>query len=93
MNNSHASLTDWAFTHLEGGTSLSSPLMAGIVNASGNFAPSTNALQTLLYGGNRSFFNDITVGSCGVYLGYLAGVGWDNCSGNGSHNGYMRPGR
>ena len=74
-----------------GGTSLSSPLWAGIVNASKTFAGSTNAEQIQLYGGSRTYFDDITLGSCGAYQGYFATPGWDYCTGNGSPSGYMRP--
>ncbi len=79
--------------YIVGGTSLASPLWAGIVNASKTFAHSTSAEQTQLYGSNPSYLTDITLGSCGVYVGYFATAGWDFCSGNGSPNGYMRTGR
>jgi subtilase family serine protease len=73
-----------------GGTSLSSPLWAGIVNASKTFYVSTRAEENKLYGGSRTDFTDITIGSCGLSLGYFAGPGYDICSGNGSPNGYPR---
>jgi subtilase family serine protease len=76
--------------YVVGGTSLSSPLWAGIVNASQTFAASTNAEQIELYGNRSTSFTDITLGSCGVYGGFFAGLGWDYCSGNGSPNGYQR---
>jgi kumamolisin len=76
--------------YIIGGTSLASPLWAGIVNASNTFAGSTNAEQIQLYESNSTYFNDITLGSCGMYMGYFATPGWDYCSGNGSPNGYMR---
>ncbi len=79
--------------YIVGGTSLASPLWGGIVNASNTFAGSTSAEQTQLYGGNPGYFTDITLGSCGVYMGYFATPGWDFCSGNGSPKGYMRVGR
>jgi subtilase family serine protease len=79
--------------YIVGGTSLSSPLWAGIVNASNTFSPSSNAELYQLYGANPAFLTDITLGSCGVYMGYFAAPGWDYCSGNGSPKGYIRPPR
>lgn len=78
--------------YIVGGTSLASPLWAGIVNASNTFAASTSAEQTQIYGSNPNL-TDVTLGSCGVYMGYFATPGWDFCSGNGSPKGYMRPAR
>jgi len=76
--------------YIVGGTSLSSPLFAGIVNASNTFAASTYAQLIQLYGTNPTRLNDITLGSCGVYMGYFATPGWDYCSGIGSPKGYLR---
>ena len=76
--------------YIVGGTSLSSPLWAGIVNASNTFAVSTYAQQLQIYGTDRTNFTDITLGTCGVYVGYMATQGWDFCSGNGSPKGYLR---
>ena len=66
-----------------GGTSVSSPALAGIVNAAGHFYSSTATEQAVLYSnhGNKSVFRDITSGSC---KGYSARVGWDYCTGLGS---------
>jgi subtilase family serine protease len=69
-----------------GGTSLSSPLLAGIVNAAGGFRSSTNAELTKAYGEYRipaqyhTDFFDVTTGSNGA----PARVGWDECTGIGS---------
>jgi len=71
-----------------GGTSVSSPTWAGIVNAAGSFRASTNAELTELYRDNEYVFNDITLGSCGVYIGYFASRGWDFCTGLGSPQSY-----
>ena len=76
--------------YIVGGTSLSSPLWAGIVNASNTFAASSNAQLYQLYGASPTSLTDITLGSCGVYVGYFAAPGWDYCSGNGSPKGYLR---
>jgi len=66
-----------------GGTSVSAPSLAGIVNAAGHFYTSTNAELTKIYGeyGNQKeyheFFRDITKGTGCT-------KGWDFCSGVGS---------
>ena len=70
-----------------GGTSVSSPSLAGIVNATGHFYTSTNSELTTIYSylGNSSDFRDITSGSCGTHS---AKVGYDLCTGVGSDQGY-----
>jgi kumamolisin len=75
--------------YIVGGTSVSSPTWAGIVNAAGSFSPSTNAELTKLYREGEFGFNDITLGSCGLYLGYFASPGWDFCAGLGSPRSYF----
>lgn len=67
-----------------GGTSLSSPALAGIVNTAGHFYNSTATEQGVLYSnhGNAGVFRDIATGSC---KGYKAGPGWDFCTGLGSN--------
>jgi hypothetical protein len=71
------------------GTSVASPALAGLVNAAGTFAASSNAELTTLYGnlGNAKDFRDITNGNCGPYAGYLALKGWDFCTGVGTVQG------
>ena len=71
-----------------GGTSVSSPTWAGIVNAAGSFAASTKAELTKLYGDPRSDFNLITIGNCGLYISEFASTGWNSCTGLGSPDGY-----
>jgi subtilase family serine protease len=71
-----------------GGTSVSSPVWAGITNAAGGFSMSSVAQLTKLYGDPASDFNDITFGNCGLFIGYVAAAGWDLCSGLGSPNTY-----
>ncbi len=68
------------------GTSVASPSLAGIVNNAGHFETSSNAENTLIYGGlgNGSYFTDITSGSCGTHS---ATAGWDFCTGVGVVNG------
>jgi len=71
-----------------GGTSLATPTWAGIVNAAGSFAKSTNAELTTLYGDKATDFKNTTYGFCGPYNWYSASTGWDFCTGNGSPVGY-----
>jgi subtilase family serine protease len=72
-----------------GGTSVSSPSLAGIVNlaaSSGNgFAASTAAEEARIYGnlGNPAAFTDVTSGTDGVYS---AAVGYDFVTGVGTPN-------
>jgi subtilase family serine protease len=72
-----------------GGTSVASPLMAGVVNHAGHFAASTAAEQTMIYGNDQLSpnFRDIEYGSCGYYEGWFAVPGWDPCTGIGSPYG------
>ncbi len=72
-----------------GGTSVASPLWAGIVNHAAHFSASTAAEETLLYGNAKTAadFRDIVSGTCGYYEGYAAVSGWDPCSGNGAPQG------
>jgi len=85
--------------YVVGGTSLSAPALAGIVNASGNrlgVAPSqggfySNMENNLLYAQlftNKEYatnFYDVTTGSNGA----SAGAGWDYCTGVGSPRGKL----
>src|SRR5271165_3942517 len=68
------------------GTSIATPVLAGIVNQAGNFHPSTLAeegqpyhlyIRPVLY---HTVFFDVTSGS----NGQPAGPGWDQCTGLGS---------
>ncbi len=69
-----------------GGTSVSSPSLAGIVNLAGHFSSSSNAELTTIYGqlGNSNDFRDITSGIAGSFS---AGPGWDFVTGVGSNQG------
>jgi kumamolisin len=73
-----------------GGTSAATPAWAGIVNKAGGFAASSNAELTKIYTNKAvaTDFNDIKLGDCGPYAGYLAVTGWDPCTGVGSDHGY-----
>jgi kumamolisin len=76
--------------YIVGGTSVSSPTWAGIVNAAGSFSASTKVELTKIYGDFTWSidFTDITLGSCGPYMGYFASFGWDFCTGLGSPKTY-----
>jgi hypothetical protein len=76
-----------------GGTSLSSPLAAGIVNQAGTangFATSTSAELTRVYGSvayspsPSPTFSDVTSGRCGPNSGYAAVAKYDFCTGVGT---------
>ena len=69
-----------------GGTSVSSPALAGVVNSTGTFNTSSNAENTEIYSnlGNSSIFTDITSGSCGSHSSV---GGWDFCTGVGTDVG------
>ena len=71
-----------------GGTSVATPLWAGIVNAAGSFSASSGAELTKLYGDSRSDFNAVTSGSCGWYAGWFASGNWNFCTGLGSPRSY-----
>jgi len=69
-----------------GGTSVASPVLAGIVNAAGGFLSFSSSELTKTYGEYRipllwkTDFFDITTGNNGS----PAGFGWDQCTGVGS---------
>jgi subtilase family serine protease len=85
--------------YVVGGTSLAAPMMAGIVNNSGNrlgVAPSqggyySNMENNLLYAQldtQKEYFTnfyDVTTGS----NGFAAGTGWDYCTGVGTPRGKL----
>ena len=85
FNSSFIGLPVW---FVVGGTSVASPMWAGITNAAGSFSPSSTVQLTKLYGDSSSDFNDITLGVCGPFAGYVAATGWDLCSGLGSPKTY-----
>jgi subtilase family serine protease len=82
-----------------GGTSASTPVVAGILNAastaSGHFAQSTQAELARMYTDSASedtyssAFWDITYGACNYYSGSFSGRGYDLCTGLGSPKGLM----
>jgi len=78
---------EWA---IFGGTSVSSPALAGIINRAGAFAASSNAELTTMYTNkaNTADFTDIVAGYCGFYRGFSATSGWDFCTGIGADKAY-----
>jgi len=72
-----------------GGTSVASPLLAGIVNNAGTFNASSTAELTEIYKnlGVAADFNDITAGACNYYMSSAAVAGYDLCTGVGSPKG------
>lgn len=70
--------------YVVGGTSVSAPSLAGIVNAANSFSKSSAAENSLLYSGKPRDFNDITYGNCGLYIGDFATTGYDLCTGIGT---------
>jgi subtilase family serine protease len=84
-----ASDTGFPLWVLIGGTSWSSPTMAGIVNAAGGFSASSTAELTKIYT-NMSVaadFRDIVDGYCSFAYGDAAVTGWDYCTGVGVAKG------
>jgi subtilase family serine protease len=77
------------FWYVIGGTSVSSPTWAGIVNAAGGFSASSQAELGKLYSDPTADFTGIKQGNCGPYMSVQAGGSWDFCSGRGSPNGYQ----
>ncbi len=72
-----------------GGTSVSSPSLAGIVNRAGNFHSSSTDELTTMYSSPANwytggYFYDVTSGTAGSFS---AGTGWDFVTGIGSSRG------
>ena len=67
-----------------GGTSVSSPSLAGVVNTANTFSANSAAENQLLYSGKKKLFNDITFGNCGLNISNFADKGYDFCTGIGS---------
>jgi kumamolisin len=68
-----------------GGTSVASPVVAGLVNTIGHFNTSTYNELTQDYSAKAtSQFADVVEGICGPSAGYWTVSGWDYCTGLGS---------
>jgi len=74
--------------YVVGGTSVSAPSLAGIVNAAGRFKSSSVAENQEIYfpAGGRDF-SDIVFGNCGLNISNFAGPRYDFCTGIGSVRG------
>ena len=75
--------------YIVGGTSVASPMLAGIVNSAGRFATSSAAELATIYENRKkkADFADLKLGFCGPYSGFPATTGWDFCTGVGSPKG------
>jgi kumamolisin len=79
--------------YIVGGTSLATPIWAGIINRAGHFSASSAAELTAIYNAfgtattYAADYHDITFGLCGAYDGNTAAVKWDPCTGIGSPKG------
>jgi kumamolisin len=79
--------TGWCIV---GGTSAATPVMAAIVNSAGGFRSSSVAELNTIYstvGAASAGWNDVTSGACGLYDGFAAIRGWDQCTGIGVPQG------
>jgi subtilase family serine protease len=71
--------------NIGGGTSLATPLWAGIVNSAGRFRSSSIAELSAIYPAILTpAFRDITNGFCGDFNSLLGAHGYDFCTGIGS---------
>ena len=66
-----------------GGTSVATPITAGLDNSAGNFAASSSAYLQILYANKGAERTDVTSGVCGNANSFTAGPGWDFCTGFG----------
>ena len=69
------------YWYIVGGTSVATPVWAGIVNAAGHFYLGSQEFTTLYADQGTT---PITMGTCGPNQGYLAGGAWNFCTGLGS---------
>ena len=85
----NGSVLNWSGAY---GTSESSPLFAGVLNAAGKFSASSEAEHKLIYDGYTAKANwtDIVSGTCGNNGGSMAVKNYDLCTGVGVPNGYGR---
>ena len=71
------------YWYIVGGTSVATPIWAGIVNSAGHFYPASQEASTLYADQGTT---PITIGTCGPNQGYMANPGslWNFCAGLGS---------
>lgn len=73
-----------------GGTSWSSPTLAGIISSAGTLGMNSSSISELnklyknYYNGHAAWYKDIRAGWCGFYSGVHATPKWDQCTGVGS---------
>ena len=81
----------WYSWWIVGGTSVSSPALAGIVNRAGGFHSTSSAELNVIYSNKAvtADFTDITYGFCGNYMGFSTFTGYDFCTGVGVVNTYV----
>ncbi len=65
-----------------GGTSVATPVSAGILSLKGVGTSKPQQMLTDIY--TSTAFHDVTYGDCGPYVGWKAATGWDLCTGKGS---------
>jgi subtilase family serine protease len=74
--------------YVYGGTSVASPLLAGIANAMGHFRANTAAELTAIYNAKKASatadFAIPTTGYCGPYATYSVSANWNACVGVGT---------
>jgi kumamolisin len=75
---------DFPYWYIVGGTSVATPVWAGIVNSANHFYPASQEFSTLYLDQGTT---PITLGTCGPNQGYLAGGSWNFCTGLGSPAG------
>ena len=75
--------------YVVGGTSVSSPLIAAIVNSSGHFYASSAAQLSQIYqnSAKSGAFAGAAAGYCGPQAAFSIGSGWNPCVGVGSPHG------
>jgi subtilase family serine protease len=80
---------------ISGGTSVASPLLAGIANAMGHFRANTAAELTAIYNAKiasaTAHFAIPTTGYCGPYATYSVSANWNACFGVGAPKGGPTP--
>jgi kumamolisin len=75
-----------------GGTSLATPVTAGLDNHVGNFQASSFQYLTYLYGDAAGVARgNVTAGYCGVAYGFVATKGWNVCAGWGVPKWHVLP--
>jgi subtilase family serine protease len=79
--------------YIVGGTSVSSPMVAGMVNRARKFRANSQAQNAFMYANvGTTAYHDVHLGKCGIGLNYATTVGakaaaWDFCTGIGSPRG------